>query len=369
MGHPSTRRLATALAALGLLTLSITACSTQSAAPASTAKPAAPAASAPTTAAASAAAPAPTAAQQAQPAGQPIKLRISVPNPDGNIDALMAQFLSKRAKELSNGQIDLQVFTNGVLGSDTAGLEQVQTGTLDMCSVTAYSNMVKLGTVFELPYLFRDYDHWQKAMDGKPGQAVVDAALPLGLRILGFQAGGWRQTYGNKDIKTMADFKGFKLRVMPVTAYTELFKDIEAQPTPMSWQEVYLALQQKTIDGAETALPSMFTSKHYEVSKYVTLTDHAMSTVAIVFSEQKWKTLPANVQQILTQAGKEAAAYEREEWKKQDAQVVKDLKEKGMTVNTIDKAPLQQIAQTKVFPALVTDPAQKALLDQVLAIK
>jgi tripartite ATP-independent transporter DctP family solute receptor len=238
-----------------------------------------------------------------------------------------------------------------------------------MCSVTAYTNVVKLGTVLELPYLFRDYEHWQKSVDGKPGQLITEAALPLGLRILGYQVGGWRQTYGNKQIKTLADFRGFKLRVMQVTAYTELFKAFGAIPTPMSWQEVYLALQQKTIDGAETALPSMFTAKQYEVVKYVTLTDHAQSTVAIVFSDAKWKTLPANVQQILTQVGKEAAAYELEEWKKQDADVINQLKGKGLTIDTIDKAPLQDIAKNQVFPTLVTDSAQKSLLNEVLNMK
>jgi len=340
MADLSTRRLITTVTLLGTLALAILAFSNQTAT-----------------------------AATANPAAQPIKLRYSVPNPPGNADVLQAQFFAKRVKELTNGQVEIQVFDSGILGSDTAALEQVQTGSLDMCSVTAYSNAVKLGSVLELPYLFRDYDHWQKAVDGNPGQTIGKAGLPLGLRFLGYQAGGWRQTYGNKQIKELADFKGFKLRVMPVTAYTELFKAFGAIPTPMSWQETYLALQQKTIDGAETALPSMWTAKQYEVTKYVTLTDHAMSTIAIVFSEQKWKTLPDDVKQVLTRVGKEAVEYQRQEWKKQDADVVNKLKEKGLTIDTIDKGRLQGIAKTQVFSKLVTDPAQKALLDEVLDIK
>ena len=195
---------------------------------------------------------------------------------------------AKCLNERTNGRVELQVFHSAQLGSDAEALELAQTGALDFTETTIYSNVIPIGTVFDLPYVFRDIDHWKKVTQGAPGQQIKDAGIAAGLRILSYDLGGWRDVYGNKKISSVEDLRGQKLRTLQSPAYVELFQALGAVPTPLAFGEVYLALQQKTLDGAETALPSMYDAKHHEVAKYVAQTHHGLSSVAWIIAEATW---------------------------------------------------------------------------------
>jgi len=275
------------------------------------------------------------------------------------------EVFAKRVAELTNGQVTVQVFPNSTLLSDTQAIEALQTGTVDLAQNSQYGNAVRPAAVFDLPYLFRDYEHWRKTVHGKPGEMVADEALKVGLHVLGYRIGGWRDVYGSRPIASMADFKGVKIRTIQTPTYVELFKALGAIPTPMAWPEVYLALQQKTVDAAETSLTSMYDAKHHEVSRHVILTHHGLTTNALLISERRWQSLPKNVQDALAKAARETDELQHRHYLEDDAKVVQQLKDAGLTVSSLDQKPFMDLAKTQVYPKLVQDRIDKALLDEV----
>jgi TRAP-type transport system periplasmic protein len=308
-----------------------------------------------------------TTSVQAAPAQ--ITLRLSQAISPDTSRGKACELFAKRVGELTKGQVVVQVFHNAALGSEAQSLEGLQTGTIDIGSINIFANVVKAGTVLDLPFLWRDYDHWKKAVDGKPGQMIADTAPQIGLRILGYWIGGYREVYGSKSINSLGDFNGLKIRTQQTPAYIDLFKAFGAVPVPIAWPETYLALQQKTVDAAETTFTAMYDAKQYEVAKYGSITNHAVSSTAFIVSENRWKALPEDVRQALVTAEKEAREFQRQGFAQEDADVIKLLKEKGMIFSTPDKAPFIAIAKEKVYPKHVTDALQKSILEEALKIQ
>jgi tripartite ATP-independent transporter DctP family solute receptor len=267
--------------------------------------------------------------------------------------------------ERTGGETTIQVYHEGVLGSEGQVAEGLQTGTMDMGAIVLFTNAVKLGSVFDIPYLFRDASHWKRAVEGKPGAMVAETAPAVGLRILGFWIAGWRDVYGSRPVNGLADLKGLKIRTLQSRVYVELFKAFGAIPTPIAWPEVYLALLQKTVDAGETALTSMYDAKHYEVSKHVSLTHHALSTNALLVSEQRWKTLSDRTRQALVQAEREVREFQHVEYLKDDETTHRLLRERGLSFTTPDPTPFRELARSQVYPLVVTDATQKALLEEI----
>ncbi len=229
---------------------------------------------------------------QTKAAGPPITLRLTWTTSLDTHVGKGAQHFVKRANELTNGQVTVRLFPNSGLGSEQQALEGMQAGTVDMGLITVFTNAVKVGVVLDLPFLFRDVAHWKKSVEGAPGRAIAETAPAAGVRILAWYLGGWRDVYGSKAIRGVDDFKGLKIRTQQAVALVEFFKAIGAIPTPIAWPETYLALQQKTVDAAETALWAMYDAKQYEVAKFAVETHHSQSNIPVMISEQRWKTLP-----------------------------------------------------------------------------
>ena len=242
---------------------------------------------------------APPVGAQTKAPGPPITLRLTwTTSLDTHVGKGATHFVN-RAKELTNGQVNVLLFPNSGLGSEQQALEGMQAGTVDMGLITVFTNAVKVGVVLDLPFLFRDVAHWKKSVEGPPGRAIAETAPAAGVRILAWYLGGWRDVYGSRAIKSVDDFKGLKIRTQQAVALVEFFKAVGAIPTPIAWPETYLALQQKTVDAAETALWAMYDAKQYEVAKFAVETHHAQSNIPVMMSEQKWKTLSPEIQQAL----------------------------------------------------------------------
>jgi tripartite ATP-independent transporter DctP family solute receptor len=241
----------------------------------------------------------------------------------------------------------------------------MQAGTVDMGLITVFTNAVKVGVVLDLPFLFRDVAHWKKSVEGPPGRAIAETAPAAGVRILAWYLGGWRDVYGSRAIKSVDDFKGLKIRTQQAVALVEFFKAVGAIPTPIAWPETYLALQQKTVDAAETALWAMYDAKQYEVAKFAVETHHAQSNIPVMMSEQKWKTLSPEIQQALVKAAMESADVQQKAYQQEADAMVAKLKEKGITFTTPDLAPFRDVAKKAVHQKLVTDPAQKTILAEI----
>ena len=275
----------------------------------------------------------------------------------------------KRVGELSNGQIDAKAYHAGALGSETQCVESLQLGSVQAGVVTSavfVSLSPPLG-VLDLPYIFRDWDHFFKVVDGPIGQRIAEGLPKRGLRALGYWIGGVRDAYGNRVVKTPDDFKGMKLRTMQTPMYVALFKAYGAIPTPIAWPETYLALAQGTVDGAETALVAMHDNKQYEVVKYATRTKHAISAGPFVVSERWWQSLTPDQQKAILQAELETRKLARENFFAYDRSVVDDLRAKGMTVVEPDLTPFREVA-LKIYPQFEKDIG-KDVIQSVLDAK
>ncbi len=266
------------------------------------------------------------------------------------------EVFTKRVGELTSGRIDAKAYHAGALGSETQCVESLQLGSVQAGVVTSavFISLSPPLAVLDLPYIFRDWDHFFKVVDGPLGQKIAEQAPKRGLRVLGYWIGGVRDAYGNRAVRTPEDFKGMKLRTMQTPLYVALFKAYGAIPTPIAWPETYLALAQGTVDGAETALVAMHDNKQYEVVKYATRTKHAISAGPFVVSERWWQGLTPDLQQAIMTAELETRKLAREYFFEYDRSVVDDLRKKGMTVVEPDLTPFREIA-LRIYPQFEKD--------------
>ena len=175
-------------------------------------------------------------------------------------------FMADRVKEKSGGTVEVQVYPNGQLGSETESLEQLQRGALAMTktSTAPLESFVPEMAVFGVPYAFRDEDHFWKVVNGPIGKEVLNSTASHGLKALCFYDAGARSFYTvNKPINSPADLRGLKIRVQPSKTSMEMARTLGASPTPVDYGELYTALQSAMVDGAENNVPSFFFSRHF----------------------------------------------------------------------------------------------------------
>ncbi|MEA4815329.1 MAG: DctP family TRAP transporter solute-binding subunit [Lachnospiraceae bacterium] len=243
--------------------------------------------------------------------------------------------------EKTNGKVKIEVYPNGVLGSENEGLQQVIQGTLPACLVSAavvFQNFDGRANVEELPFLWKDAETANAAYDGEFGQAFAkDIINPLGLETLCFFANGFRHFTNNvKPITKPEDLKGLKLRSSPLELRIQMFEGLGASITPMTLGEVYTALQQGTVDGQENPFGIILTANLAEVQKYLSISGHIYNAATLVINDDFWASLPENTQKALKEAADEAKVYQREINIKEDAEALEKLKELGMEINEVD---------------------------------
>ncbi len=262
----------------------------------------------------------------------------------------------KRVGQLTNGQIDAKVYYAGVLGSETQCIESLQLGSVQAGVITGavFTSLSPPLAVLDLPYVFRDWGHFFKVVDGPLGQKIAEQAPKRGVRILGYWIAGVRDVWANRVVNSPEDFKDMKLRTMQTPVYVALFKAYRAIPTPIAWPETYLALAQGTVDGAESVLTAMYDAKHYEAAKYATRTRHAISVTPFVVSERWWQNLTPDLQQAVMTAEFETRKLARENFFEDDRAVLNNLRARGVTIVEPDLAPFRAIA-LKIYPQFEKD--------------
>jgi tripartite ATP-independent transporter DctP family solute receptor len=280
------------------------------------------------------------------------------------------EFMKQRLEELSGGRVTIDIYPSSVLGSETQCIEQLQNGSLAMTktSAAAIENFVPVMSVFGLPYVFRDSEHYWKVLNGEIGQRLLQQGEAKFLHGLCYYDGGSRNFYTkNKPIRTPDDLKGLKIRVMNSKTAIDMVKAMGGSPTPISWGELYSALAQGTVDGAENNPPSFTSNKHYEVCKHFTLDGHTRIPDMLLMSSKVWKKLSPQVQQWVTQAAEESSDYQRELWTKKTAEALERAREEGVTVYEVDTDAFA----AKVAPMLdeVKNPEVRQLLKQISEVK
>jgi tripartite ATP-independent transporter DctP family solute receptor len=242
--------------------------------------------------------------------------------------------------EESKGRLDIQVFPNSQLGGETDMLSQVRSGALEMFPAGAniLQGMNKQVGVYGVAFAFPDYDHVWQAMDGDLGAHLRGLIGKLNFHVLDKMWDiGFRQvTTSNKPINAPDDFKGFKIRVPPSAIWTSLFQGLGASPVSINFPETYSALQTKIADGEENPLWLIQAVKFYEVQKYVSLTNHMWDGNFTIVNQRAWRSLPADLQELLSRNFNEAVVKQRQDLVKLNETVTEDLKMRGMVFNTVD---------------------------------
>ena len=192
------------------------------------------------------------------------------------------EFMKERLEELSSGNVTIDIYPSAVLGSEIQCIEQLQNGSLAMTktSAAAMENFIPAMAVYSLPYVFRDADHYWAVLNGDVGQSLLRKGEDKYLRGLCYYDSGSRNFYTkDKPIKTPDDLKGLKIRVMNSKTAIDMVKAMGGAPTPIAWGELYYALAQGTVDGAENNPPSFTSNKHYEICKHFSLDGHTPASL------------------------------------------------------------------------------------------
>jgi tripartite ATP-independent transporter DctP family solute receptor len=285
--------------------------------------------------------------------------------PDGHPMAVRAREAMQAIKQESGGRLDITLYTNSLLGGDTAMISQTITGALEMYVLPLDLLAAKNPAcgICGVGYAFIDYDHIWQAMDGDLGNYLRGIAEQIGFHVVhNCYDHGFREiTTRTKPIETPADLKGFKIRLPVAPYYISLFQHLGASPTPINFSEVYSALQTGVVDGQENPLVLIDTAKLYEVQKYCSLTNHTWAGLNISFSNIAWKRLPHDLQELSEKHFNQKALEERDDWQVMTQKEIENLKSKGMVFNAPDPKPFQEaLRKTDFYQEMKKKSGEKA---------
>lgn len=291
-------------------------------------------------------------------------------HPDGYPTVEAVIYMGKLVEERTKGRIKIQEFNNAVLGGEKDTIEQTQFGVIDFnrVSTAQFNNVVPATQVYGLPFLFRSVEHMRKTVDGPIGDEILAAFEAKGLIALCYYDSGARSFYTKKPIAKLADMKGMKIRVQQSDMWVAMMQAFGANPTPMAFGEVYSAIQTGVVDGAENNWPSYESSRHFEVAKYYTLTEHSLQPEVLVMSKKSYDKLSADDQKIIRQAAKESVVKMRELWDAREKSSEAKVRAAGSVVSSVDKAEFVA-AMKPVYDKYVTDDAMKKLVERIVAVK
>jgi tripartite ATP-independent periplasmic transporter solute receptor, DctP family len=296
--------------------------------------------------------------------------KLAQTNAPGEIQVKGTDYFAKRVNELTRGRVEIQSFPNGQLGAELPSIEGVQLGTIGMTlpANAAFSNFVPLFRVLDLPFVVRDGEHLDKVASGPAFDTLRDAAAKRGFRLLGTYSSGVRHIMTTFPVNSMSDLKNRKIRTFQNPIHVEAFKSFGANATPLSYGELYGALQAGLVDGADAANTNYFAQKFYEVAPYWAMVGWLTLTADLVMSEAKFKSLPTDVQNALVQAGAESAKWERALAIQSEEPLLEQIKAKGVHITHPDREPFEKAAAS-LYEKLLTTPEEKELLTKIQKTK
>ena len=235
----------------------------------------------------------------------------------------------------TQGRYKCQQFPSSALGGEREQIEAVQLGTQDLVNTSTgpLGNFVPEVRIVDIPFLFRDYDHARKVMDGPIGQDLQNKMAAKGLINLAWTENGFRHmTNSKRAINTPDDTKGLKMRTMENRVHMDGYKTFGILPTPMAFPELFGALQQGTVDGQENPIPVILSSKFSQVQKHLSLTGHVYSPAALILSPVVWNKLSEADKKVFTEAAKKGVIAQRKKVNDDEANGIAQLEKEGMSV-------------------------------------
>ncbi|MFN4184282.1 MAG: TRAP transporter substrate-binding protein [Hyphomonas sp.] len=263
----------------------------------------------------------------------------------------------------TDGRIGIKIYAGGQLGSEQDTLEITVFGGLDMnrVNLAPLNSIEPLTTIPALPFLFKSNEHMRRALDGPIGDEILASLEPHGLIGLCFYDSGDRNFYNTRrPIRTPEDMRGLKIRVPSSDLYVSMIRALGADATPMSIAEVYQALVQGVIDGAENNWPSYESGRHFEAAKYYSLTQHVIAPEVLVMSKSRWDKLDEADRALVRQTAKESVPYMRTLWDQRVEDARTRLIAAGIEINEIeDKSAFAAVMRPVWDRYLVSEKAQR----------
>lgn len=281
----------------------------------------------------------------------------------------LEEVFKKEVEEKSGGRIKVELYPNGQLGGDRQTIEALNLGTLEMCvpGGTVLSGFVEDFMVLDLPFLFKTKEDAFKVFDGKVGDSLNAKLEEIGIVNLGYGENGYRHVTNNsKPIMTPADLSGVKIRTMENPIHMASFKAFGANPTPISFNELFTALQQKTVDAQENPVAIIYTAKLYEVQKYLSLTGHVYTNCPYLISKSFLDSVPEDLQKIVRDAATNTVVEQRKMTNQQEQELISKLKDNGMEINELTTEQKEEFvkAAESVYEDFISENGSE-LLDKI----
>ncbi len=255
------------------------------------------------------------------------------------------EFLAERVLTESEGRMRIDIYPSEQLGSERECLELLQIGSLGMTKVSCsvIEGFVPEMSVLSLPYVFRDEEHRVAVLEGELGRELLLAGEKYWLRGLCYYDAGTRSFYTkDRPILKPSDLEGLKIRTQESPTSMEMVQALGGSATPIAWGELYSALQQGVVDGAENNPPSFHLSRHYEVCKHYSLDEHTGVPDVLVISTQTWEDLSPGFQKILQKAAEESEQHQKTLWKEATRRALEEVQKAGVTIYYPDKTPFTE---------------------------
>jgi tripartite ATP-independent transporter DctP family solute receptor len=276
-------------------------------------------------------------------------------------------FMAEEVSRISNGNLEIEIYPNGQLGSERQCLELLQIGSLDITkvSVAVMENFAPNLKVLGLPYIFRNQDHVWQVLLGNIGKELLLQGEEYWLRGLCFYDAGSRSFYTKeRPVNSPDDLKGMKIRVMNSQTAMQMVKALGGAPTPISWGELYTALQQGVVDGAENNPPSFYTSHHYEVCKFYSLDEHTSVPDILLISTTAWNNLSKKEQSWLQEAADAAVPVQRKLWKEAEQLALEEVQKAGVEISYPDKSIFSSKV-AEIYESYRTEPEVYDLIQRI----
>ena len=281
-----------------------------------------------------------------------------------------AEFFKKRAEELTKGKVKVEVYANSTLYKDKEEMEALQLGAVQMLapSLAKFGPLgVKEFEVFDLPFIFDNYEDLHKVTQGPAGQALLAKLEPKGIKGLAYWDNGLKSFSANKPLKNPEDYKGLKMRIQSSKVLEAQMRAVGSIPQVMAFSEVYQALQTGVVDGTENPISNLYTQKMYEVQKHLSLTDHGYLGYAVITNKKFWDGLPADIRAQLEQAMKEATAHANKIAKEENDKSLDAVKKSGKTA-VYTPTPQERLALKKAMLKVHTEMESRIGKDLIQSI-
>lgn len=271
---------------------------------------------------------------------QKINLSMTVNGTDTQIDSLVAKYFAEQVNQRSGGNIVIDVFSNDTLagGNSTKGVEYIATGGADLgaYATCVLANIEPKLSVATIPWTFKTYEEARAVIDTTGGEYYAKLLDAKGITYLGSFHNGFRQLTNSKlAVRTPTDLKGLKIRVPGSEVYMSFFKALGANPTAMSWSEVFTAIQQGTIDGQENGCSVTKTAKMDEIQHYMTIWNYSYENDLFVANSAIWNNLDENTKVLLQECATEACEWGRDQLERDEEALIKGFKEEGLQVDVL----------------------------------